>query len=99
MVNQTDPIFEIHPSTKTATELVKKQVGTAKYPWKSLQVGESFYIDTTKFPVKLGTMQSNASRMGKKLNRRFRAVIPNAGWIEVARLPDTVDAKEPESHG
>jgi hypothetical protein len=64
----------------------KAQIGIEKYPWRSLPVGKSFFVDTKENEVKLQTMQSAASRWSKKLNRKFR-VIKWPNGIEVARLP------------
>lgn len=71
----------------------KAQIGLEKYPWRSLPVGKSFFIDTKTSQVKLSTLQSSASRWSKKLNRKFR-VVKWEGGIEVARLPDAEETKE-----
>lgn len=68
----------------------RAQIGVEKYPWRTLPVDKSFFIDAKTNTVKLQTMQSAASRWSKKLNRQFR-VIKWPNGIEVARLPDVVE--------
>jgi hypothetical protein len=85
---------------------------TPKYPFIELRVGGSIYIhrevsqaDPQKLVPALQTIQSSVSRLGKKLNRKFRAVehkngdiidgqvYDGKGMIEVVRLPDIVGEK------
>jgi len=68
----------------------RAQIGVEKYPWRTLPVDKSFFIDAKTNTVKLQTMQSAVSRWSKKLNRQFR-VIKWPNGIEVARLPDVVE--------
>ncbi len=60
----------------------------AKYPFKSLLVGESFavpYMDTN--PGTLQSLRSSASIYGKRLTRKFRVFVHNEyNCIECARI-------------
>jgi hypothetical protein len=60
----------------------------AKYPFRSLQVGESFAIpfaDTN--PGTLASLRSSASSYGKRLNRKYRVFVHDEyKCVEVARL-------------
>lgn len=89
--NQMTTNFDIIDSSERARTVdadgARAQIGIEKYPWRSLPIGKSFYVDTEKNTVKLQTMQSAASRWSKKLNRQFRAIKWEKG-IEIARLPD-----------
>lgn len=52
-----------------------------KYPWRTLELGESFEIATG-----LKTAQSYASTFGKKIGRKFTARAMDDGSIRVWRL-------------
>ena len=72
---------EIYPASPAA------KVTEKKYPWKSLQLGYSFKVATDECSFK--SLQNYASRMGKKLGRRYRVV--NHGLeigYEVAYIED-----------
>lgn len=60
----------------------------AKYPFRSLQVGESFAVPFDDMnPGTLPSLRSSASSYGKRLNRKFRVFIHNEyKCVEVARL-------------
>lgn len=47
----------------------------AKYPWRELDVGQSFFVSDVKFR----TMQAGASLAGRRLNKQFRARIVDGG--------------------
>lgn len=85
--------FEIFDSSEHAKTIdadgARARIGEEKYPWRTLPIGKSFFIDAKTNPVKLQTMQSSASRWSKKLNKNFRVVKHETG-IEVARLPDEI---------
>jgi hypothetical protein len=78
-------------------EPVKPVVGTKKYPWRDLEVGEAFGVEPGT--ANWTTISTVCYKWSKKLGRKFRARRAPDGWIAVVRLPDTVGAKEPESHG
>src|SRR5690242_12430093 len=59
-----------------------------KYPWEELGVGQSFAA--TPDEITLDSLRPLASRMGKKLGRRFRVINHEDKSYEVARLPDPV---------
>ncbi len=85
------PFMDSSERAKTVdADGARAQIGVEKYPWRTLPVDKSFFIDTNISPVKLQTMQSAASRWSKKLNRKFRVIKWDNG-IEVARLPDVVE--------
>ncbi|AEX56117.1 hypothetical protein KL1_00041 [Burkholderia phage vB_BceS_KL1] len=60
----------------------------AKYPFKSLLVGESFavpFMDTN--PGTLASLRSSASTNSKRLTRKYRVFVHNEyACIEVARI-------------
>jgi hypothetical protein len=89
--NQVTTNFEFFDSSERAKTVdpdgSRPQIGVEKYPWRSLPVGKSFFINTKENTVKLQTMQSAASRWSKKLAKVFRVVKHDDG-IEVARLTD-----------
>ena len=80
--------YQVLPSSPQATTEKTKKT-THKYPWKILNVGESFLVPPTEV-VKFSTLYNSASKMGKKLGKRFRVIQHDIG-IEVARLPDVVE--------
>lgn len=82
--------FDTSERAKTVdTDGARAQIGAEKYPWRTLPIGKSFYINTKTSPVKLQTIQSAASRWSKKLQRNFRVIYwKEQEGIEVARLPD-----------
>ena len=89
------PFMDSSERAKTVdADGARAQIGVEKYPWRTLPVDKSFFIDTNISPVKLQTMQSAASRWSKKLNRKFRVIKWDNG-IEVARLPDVVEQSKP----
>lgn len=47
----------------------------ARYPWRDLEVSQSFLVTDVKFK----TMQAGASLAGKRLNRKFVARIVDGG--------------------
>ena len=56
---------------------------SAKYPWKTMEVGQSFYLAGGN----LDTMRSGCSSAGKRLNRKFVARRADRdGGIRVWRL-------------
>lgn len=74
----------------------KTKIGAEKYPWRTLEVGQAFAVDTKLTPVKLQTLQSAASRWSKKLGKQFRVMAWENEIIEVARLPDAVEQPKEE---
>lgn len=60
----------------------------AKYPFKSLRVGESFAIPFDDMnPGTLQSVRSSASLNGKKLSRKFKIITHNEySCVEVARI-------------
>lgn len=90
--------FKMHEASSRAMAIdkdgAKPQIGAEKYPWRALEVGKCFIVDTKTSPVKLQTLQSAASRWSKKLGKRFRVVDwPESNVIEVARLPDDIKSE------
>lgn len=86
--------YRILPSSPEATTEKTKKT-THKYPWKTINVGESFLVPPTEV-VKFSTLYNSASKMGKKLGKRFRVIQHDIG-IEVARLPDVVEQPKQET--
>lgn len=65
-----------------------KDEPNAKYPFKSLQIGESFVIPLDE--IKLGdlsSLRSSASINNKRLGRKFKVIIHDEyKCVEVARI-------------
>lgn len=63
-----------------------------KYPWHSLNIGDSFKIPVAN--IKYTTLMTLAYRTGKRLNKKFKVVLhPEMGIYEVGRLADPVGGK------
>ena len=43
----------------------------SKYPWKTMIVGDSFFVEAAMKSVRYKTIQSAAYRSGKKIGRKF----------------------------
>ena len=65
-------VYEILPSSPKALQESSNNVGRPKYPWELLEVGQSFKVPHGN--VKLGSLRSQASTVGKQLNKQFRVV-------------------------
>lgn len=66
---------------------VGNAVGKAKYPWRDVPLGKSFTINN-KNDIKFKVLRSLASKMGKKLGRKFR-VAEHPSCYEVVYLTTT----------
>lgn len=64
----------------------KPKFGTAKYPWRNLEVGSSFLVAPNE--ANMTTISTSCYKWSKKLNRKFRAFDHGDKGIEVARLPN-----------
>jgi|Laugrespbdmm15sn_2_1035079.scaffolds.fasta_scaffold07407_1 hypothetical protein len=79
--------------------------------WDKVPVGKSFGLPASAGNLK--KLRTQASKYGKTLGKKFRVIDWGDQGFEIGRLPDpepqeqgpapwlsnTVDAKEPESHG
>lgn len=77
-----------HPSSDTARAMNDPnrppRVGTAKYPWHSLKVLESFHVAPNE--ANFTTISTSCYKWSKKLGKKFRAIDYGEKGIEVARL-------------
>lgn len=78
--------YEIMPSSEKMKEQAeKKRIGEEKYPWKELQIGQSFAVPVAN--LKFNSLRSQASIVGKRLKRRFRVIEHSDGKVyEVALI-------------
>ena len=74
----------VYPSSDLAKAPKAAPVGTVKYPWRSLEVGQSFLVAPNE--ANWTTISTSAYKWSKKLNCKFRAVNHGEAGIEVARL-------------
>lgn len=74
----------VYPSSDLAKATKPPKIGTAKYPWRSLEEGQSFLVATNE--ANWITISTSCYKWSKKLNRKFRAVNHGEKGIEVARL-------------
>ena len=85
----TDQFFD--PSEKILNMKAGNPVGVRKYPWAEVPTGKSFTIND-KSAIKFKVLRSLASKMGKKLGRKFR-VAEHDGCYEVnCRIVTEVEA-------
>lgn len=83
------PVFTSSDTAKSLADTKKSTViGTAKYPWRYMEVGQSFHVTTGE--ATWTTISTSCYKWSKKLNRKFRAVNHGDAGIEVARLPMSV---------
>lgn len=75
----------VYPSSDLALAPKTPKIGTAKYPWRSLEVGKSFLVAPDE--ANWTTISTSCYKWSKKLGRKFRAVNHGEKGIEVARLP------------
>lgn len=73
-----------YPSSDLAKEPKATRIGTAKYPWRSLDVGMSFLVAPNE--ANWITISTSCYKWSKRLGRKFRAVNHGENGIEVARL-------------
>lgn len=74
----------VYPSSDLAKAPRQPKIGTAKYPWRSLEVGQSFLVAPNE--ANWITISTSCYKWSKKLERKFRAVNHGEQGIEVARL-------------
>jgi len=75
----------IYPSSPKALEPPNKPiVGIPKYPWRSLQEGQSFLVAPNE--ANWTTISTSCYKWSKKLGVKLRAINHGEKGIEVARL-------------
>lgn len=83
-------MYKIVDSSPQANDVEPTTKFQSKYPWNGLTVGKSFTVPFAD--VKQATIVSYASRMAKKLGRKFKVIVHESNKLyEVARLPDKVE--------
>jgi len=83
------PVYPSSPLAQTPKAPVQF---AAKYPWRTLEVGQSFLVAPNE--ANWTTISTSCYKWSKKLNKKFRAFNHGADGIEVARLPDSVGIKD-----
>lgn len=97
-MNEETKKYEVLPSSpkalalcEVATENQPERMpdeDNAKYPFRSLQVGESFAVPFGDMePGTLASLRSSASAYNKRLSRKYRVFVHNEyKCVEVARI-------------
>ncbi len=75
----------VYPSSDLALKPAKPVVGILKYPWRTLEEGQSFLVEPNE--GNWTTISTSCYKWSKKLGKKFRAVNHGEKGIEVARLP------------
>lgn len=75
----------VYPSSDLASKPKINTVGIVKYPWRSLEEGQSFLVAPNE--ANWITISTSCYKWSKKLGRKFRAINHGEKGIEVARLP------------
>lgn len=95
------PIVTSSPQAQSLTNSRHPDIGfKPKYPWRELEVGQSFPIDMkdkgeTEIKKRLADIQNQSYRKNKLMKRNFKVYYhKDDKLIEVARLPDTVGTVE-----
>jgi hypothetical protein len=73
------------PSSAAAKALAEPAKTIAKYPWRTMEVWESFAVAPNE--ATWTTINTSCYKWSKKLNKKFRAINHGDKGIEVARLP------------
>lgn len=59
----------------------RKRGPKEKYPWSTMEIGDSFFVDATD--VKPSSVRTMASAKGKDLGRRFSVTTgPDGVWVD-----------------
>ena len=74
----------VYPSSPAATTKKPPKIGIPKYPWHSLEVGQSFLVAPGE--ANWTTISGSCYKWSKKLGKKFRAINHGDEGIEVARL-------------
>ena len=74
----------VYPSSDLAKTPKLPKIGTAKYPWRTLDVGMSFLVAPNE--ANWITVSTSCYKWSKKLGCKFRAVNHGEKGIEVARI-------------
>lgn len=80
-------MYPVHPSSPEALAEMNKargKTGKTKYPFRKLNVGESFTIPAESLNKR--SLTALCSRFGKSLDRKFAMIIHNDGRCEVGRI-------------
>lgn len=77
-------IRETFGSSPEMGKSAPKENKTAKYPWRTMEIGTSFAVG--KDEAKLGTLRSRCWKMGKKLGKKFSVVDHGDKGFEVGRV-------------
>lgn len=83
---------QVFPSSPAMLDKPMRGVPEAKYPWKTINVGESFPVDAKE--IKLSSLRPFATRMGKKHGKKFRVVDHKNGTYEVGCLQVQLDPND-----
>lgn len=62
--------MKLYPSSEKIS--IDKRTEAGKYPWRTMAIGTSFIVASST--IKYRTLQNYASKMGKKLHRRYKVV-------------------------
>lgn len=74
----------VYPSSDLALAPKPTKVGASKYPWRTLEEGQSFLVKPNE--ANWTTISTACYKWSKKLNKKFRAFDHGADGIEVARI-------------
>lgn len=84
---------QLYPSSPKALDKPVRGIREAKYPWKEIQVGQSFSIGHDE--IKLESLRPFVSRMAKKFGKKFRVIDHGAeAGYEVSCQPFVEAGKE-----
>jgi hypothetical protein len=75
----------LYPNSPLALAYLSKPSVGKKYPWRSLQEGQSFLVAPNE--ANWTTISTSCYKWSKKLGVKFRAINHGKDGIEVARLP------------
>jgi len=76
-------MIEFFKSSDNMNELSNRLNRTTKYPWDSLEVGQSFVV---RKGTKFASIRVQCYNKSKELGKVFRAIEHKEGTIEVGRL-------------
>ena len=76
----------VYPSSPLAGQPKILTVGIKKYPWRTLEVGQSFLVEPNE--ANWTTISTSCYKWSKKLGVKLRAYNHGDKGIEVARLPN-----------